>query len=275
MKRYDDFASPPLWPRWHALATVPVMLLLLLLAAPASAKPDVHELVRRADLILRSKTAAIVFEMQIKTKSYERRLKIVLWDDARQRDERTLVKILGPALWRGYGTLKVGSQLKLFNPRNNHVTVVGQSMLGDSWMGSHFTNDDLVKETRLAKHYRARVQKEWKAEASVGTATFYRVALYPKPTAPVAWGRIDYELWQRGDVVMPVSASYFRKAADKSPRRVMTFGDVGQLGGRLVPRSMTVKVAKKPGEYTRLQYKKAKFDVRLPATKFTEQALRR
>lgn len=74
---------------------------------------------------------------------------------------------------------------------------------------------------------------------------------------------------------MPVSAAYFRKAKDARPRRSMTFGDVGPLGGRLVPRSMTVKVAKKPGEYTKLHYKKAKFDVRLPASKFTEQALRR
>jgi hypothetical protein len=261
------------------LALISTALCLLLAVGPAQAKRSVTELVRRADLVARSKTSAAVFEMRIKTRSYQRKLKVVFWDDQRDpKREKTLLKILGPALWRGYGTLKLGSQLKLYNPRSNHVTVVGQSMLGDAWMGSHFTNDDLVKETRLARHYRAKLIKTWTAKVAAGAggdATHYRISLYPKPTAPVSWGRIDYVLWERGQLVMPVEASYYRKAADKRPRRAMRFSDVTKLGGRLVPAIMTVTVAKKPGEYTKLIYRKVKFDVRIPASKFTEQALRR
>lgn len=259
----------------RAIQTVVVMLVLVGLAAPGQAD-DLKQLVSKADMVLRGKTSAAVLKMTVKTKSYGRSYTIVSWDDMRNKDkDRTLIKILGPALWRGHGTLKIGSQLKLFNPRSNHVTVVGSSMLGDSWMGSHFSNDDLVKETRLARDFGQKLVKKWTGEAEGrGKVTWYRVDLTPKPTAPVAWGRITYTLWRDGDLVVPTRAEYFRKAGDKAPRRTLTFGDVKDLGGRTVPASMKMTVADKPGEYTEIVYKKLKFDIKIPDSKFTEQALK-
>jgi hypothetical protein len=251
--------------------------LALLVIAPRAAfgELSVRELIRRADMVMRSKTSAAVFAMEIKAKRYQRTLKVVLWDDARGKD-KTLVKILGPALFRGYGTLKLGSQLKLYNPRNNHVTIVGSSMLGDAWMGSHFTNDDLVKETRLARHYRAQVKRSYSATAPDGKpAKHYLLTLIPKPTAPVAWGRIDYLLWVRGELVLPIRADYFRKAKDRVARRAIVFGGVKRLGGRLVPSAMRVTLESKPGEFTEIRYKRLRFDIAIPQSKFTEQALRR
>jgi hypothetical protein len=241
----------------------------------ASAAPTpLDELVRKADTVLRGQSSAGVLTMDVKTQSYSRSFKIVMWDDSRGED-RTLIKILGPALWRGYGTLKVGSQLKLYNPKTDHVTVVSGSMLGDDWMGSHFSNDDLVKETRLARDYRVRLVKSWPGTDPTGAAaTFHLLELTPKPTAPVAWGRILYQLWERGDTVLPTKAEYFRKAAAKTPDRTLLFTDVKPLGGRLVPARMVMTLARKPGEHTAISYSELRFDIAIPASKFTEQALR-
>ncbi len=243
-------------------------------AAPARAD-EMKKLIDRADLVFKGETSAAVLEMKIKTKSFERSYKIVSWDDSRGK-ERTLIKILGPALWRGYGTLKIGDGLKLYNPKTNHVTVVSHSMLGDSWMGSHFSNDDLVKETKLSRDYRFKLVKKWSGKSDLGPrSTFYRVALKPTPSAPVAWDRIIYEVVEDGDIVLPLSAAYYRKAKDNKPTRTITFTEPRRLGGRLVPAVMTVTVAKKPGEYTKIVYKKLKLDANLPKSKFTEQALRK
>jgi len=231
-------------------------------------------LVDKADMIYRGTTSAAVLDMDIKTTSFHRAYKIVTWDDRRHGDH-ALVKILGPALWRGFGTLKIGDSLKLFDPRSNHVTVVGQSMLGDSWMGSHFSNDDLVKETHLAKDYDARLVKSWPGDDAGKHGTFHLIALTPKPTAPVAWGRIEYQIFENGDLILPVRADYFRKAKDTKAVRAMLFGDVKDLGGRTLPTTMTVTVAKKPGEFTKITYTAIKFDVAIPAEKFSEQALRK
>lgn len=251
--------------------------LFVAIIAPATAvATPLKTLVDRADMVLRGKTSAGVFSMQIKTSSYERTFNIVIWDDSRHDEDRTLIRILGPALWRGHGTLKRGAQLKLYNPRSNHVTVVSSSMLGDSWMGSHFTNDDLVKETRLARHYDMKREKKWRGKNEAGEqVTFHRLRLTPKPTAPVAWGKIVLELWERGELVIPTRMAYHRKASSKRADRTLTFDDVKQLGGRTVPSRMTMTVADKPGEYTRIVYKKIKFGIKIPGSKFTEQALRK
>jgi len=238
---------------------------------------SVVDLVRRADLIWRGKTSAAVISMQIKTRSFEREYKIVVWDDARAGGEdRTLIKILGPASFRGSGTLKIGNQLKIFDPATNHVTVVGHSMLGDSWMGSHFSNDDLVKETRLDRDYDVRELGSKTETTALGAGSIvHELELRPRPTAPVAWGRIVFRIAEHGADLIPLDTAYFRKPADRQPERRMVFEKVRSLGGRTVPAQATVTVADKPGEHTRILYDDLRFDVDIPAAKFTEQALRK
>lgn len=237
---------------------------------------ELSELVKRADNAFSSKTAARVLDMEVKTKSYTRSYKVVSWEDRRTAKDRALIKILGPAMWRGYGTLKVGAQLQLYNPKTNHVSTVAGSMLGDSWMGSHFSNDDLVRETELAEDYELSLIDKREGESPIGTkATLYRIKMVPKPKAPVAWGRIEYELFDDGTDILPLSARYFRKIGDKKASRAMTFTEFAKLGGRIVPTQITATVADKPGEYTRITYKKIKYDVKIPKSKFTQQALRK
>ncbi len=250
--------------------------LLFVVVAPARAGDDFGELIRRADTALWGKSSAAVMSMEIKTRSYQRSYEMVVWYDRNDPSrERTLVKILGPALWRGYGTLKVGNLLKLYNPSTNHVTVVSHSMLGDSWMGSHFTNDDLVKETHLEKDFEHKLLKKWGAKNEQGAAvTYYQFELRPRPTAPVAWGKIIYELWEGGGAVVPSRAVYFRKPNAKEPDRTLVFSEVKELGGRRVPSRMVMTVTGKPGEHTAIAYKTIRFDLSIPESKFTEQALR-
>lgn len=243
------------------------------LAAPVHAE-DLADLLNKADMVHRGNSSAALFEMEIKTDSYERSYKVAMWDESNDKP-RTLVKILGPALWRGFGTLKVGERLKLFDPKTNHITLVSSSMLGDNWMGSHFSNDDLVKETRLARDYRIKLVKKWNGRSSFGQdGTFYRLALSPKPRAPVAWGRIEYELWTNGKTAIPVEVQYYRKPQDQTPSRTMSLSNVREFGGRLVPAEVKVTVAKKPGEYTKVTYTTLKFGVEIPSSKFTDSALR-
>lgn len=258
----------------HRSIAVSCLLLSVLAAGTAHADAKLDELVRKADMVTRSKTSAAVFEMTVKTSTYTRSFKIVAWDDRRQ-GEKSLIKILGPALWRGYGTLKIDNQLKMYNPKSNHVTLVGSSMLGDSWMGSHFTNDDLVKETQLQKHFNSRIIKTYTGTLeSLGSGTFHELRLDPKPTAPVAWGKIVYLLWEQGQVVVPVSSTYYRKANDKTPVRKMSFSEMKPMSGRTMPLVMSITVTAKPGEFTKIVYRKVKFDIAVPGAKFTEQALR-
>jgi hypothetical protein len=250
------------------------LLLSLAVAAPASAAKTLESLVRRADHVLRGKTTAALLTMHVHTKSYDRTYSMVYWGDDRGSTSRALIKVLGPARWRGHGTLKVGGRLSLYDPSTDRVTVLSSSMLGDNWMGSHFTNDDLVKETDLAKDYHSHLDKTWVADVDGRPARYYRIRLDPTPKAPVAWNHITAELYEQGSHVIPTRQDYYKRAGQKQPTRTMTLGDVKDMGGRLVPTKLVMRVADKPGEYTEIDYKKVRFDADVPSSKFTEQALR-
>ncbi len=232
-------------------------------------------LIHRADHVLRGDTTAALLEMHVHTGSYDRTYQIVYWANDRASHHRALVKVLGPARWRGHGTLKVDGRLSLYDPRSDRVTVLSGSMLGDSWMGSHFTNDDLVKETDLAKDYVPKLLEKWQANAGGKPATFYRIRLTPTPRAPVAWHHIVLELYQQGSDVIPVNEAYYRRGDDAEATRTLAFSRVQQIGGRMAPTRWTMHVAAKPGEFTELDYEKLRMNVDVPASKFTEQALKR
>ncbi len=254
-----------------------LVVTLLAGARPAAAQSGVVELVRRADHVLRgSRTTASVLHMEVHTASYDRHYALVYWEKDTGGNTDVLVKILGPALWRGHGTLKVGNRLTVYDPSTDRMTVLSSSMLGDSWMGSHFNNDDFVKDTDLAKDYTAREVGTHPATGSDGHAVvFHDIDLSPTPRAPVSWARIHARLYVEGNAVIPVTMEYFRRTGEKRPYRTLTFSGVKILGGRLAPSVLTMTVADKPGEFTRLTYDTVRFDVAIPASKFTEQALRR
>jgi hypothetical protein len=244
--------------------------------ARASASPSPNEeLIAKADHVLRGQTTAALLEMHIHTQTYDRSYSMLLWGDERGGISRALIKILGPARWRGHGTLKIGGRLSLYDPSTDRITVLSGSMLGDNWMGSHFTNDDLVKETELARDYTARSLKDWSAEVNGKQAVFHRILLEPTPRAPVAWDHIVFELYEQGGSVIPTREEYYRRPQQPAATRTLTFDSVKTMGNRVVPTRLIVHVADKPSEYTELVYKQLKFDADVPKSKFTEQELRR
>lgn len=259
----------------RTLAGAAVFIGLVTLAPTANADDSaLTQMVRDADRIVRGKTTAAVANMQIHTGAYDRSYEIVYWEDARSAQNRVLLKILGPAEWRGHGTLKDAGRVTMYNPSTDRLTSLSNSMLGDSWMGSHFTNDDFVKETDLARDYTPTNEKTWSTPGSAGKEiTHHRLMLKPAPSAPVRWDHIVMEVYRENNRTIPVKFEYFRRAGN-NVTRTLTFSNVKEIGGRTAPTVFTMTVAEKPGEFTKVTYEKLKFDADVPSNKFTEQALR-
>ena len=136
-------------------------------------------------------------------------------------------------------------------------------------MGSHITNDDLVKSNRLAEEFEASLTQK-PDQGSTDPAALYVIELVPKPDAAVVWGKIVVRV--RADKV-PQDIAYFDEKGARV--RVMSFENVQQVGGRDVPMTMKVIPDDKPGEETSITYEELEFDVALPDSTFSLQALRR
>ena len=222
---------------------------------------DIQLLVDRMDRLYRSETSFAELEMEIQTPHWRRTLRMKMWTEGMRK---TFVTILAPKKEAGTATLRVGTEMWNYFPRINKVIKVPPSMMMGSWMGSDFTNDDLVKESSLAVDYRP-------AFGTPGNDAVYEIVLTPRDETPTVWGRIV--LTVRKSDLIPLSYVYFDERGN--PMREMTFTDPTDFGGRTLPAVLEMKPLKKEGHRTVIRYLDARFDQPLAKGTFTHRNLRR
>jgi len=212
-----------------------------------------QEILDKIDKMWRGESSTGTYQMKIKTSNWERTLRIKSWTKGL---DHTLIKIEYPKKEKGVATLKVQNNLWNYLPKINRVIKVPSSLMMGSWMGSHFTNDDLVKESTLANDYHHLITFQGERDKQ----EVYEITLRPKEDAAVVWGKIV--ILVRKDDLMPLYEEFFDE--EEKPVRKMTLTDVKMMGGRLLPTRMTVVPYDKPGEFTEVTYGEISFDVELP-----------
>ena len=225
-------------------------------AAPRADEIDVNELVRRAEDALRGKTAEMKMRMTITTPRWTRELVIRSWDD--QAGDRSFSRVLEPPKDKGTGFLRDHDAFWTWLPKVERAMRIPPSMMLQPWMGSDFTNDDLVKESSLRKDFVARVDR--RSESPAG----WWLILEVKPGVVGRWARIDLLV---GDDELPIEERHFDRKGRLA--RTMRFGEVRVLGGRRLPTRIALVPADKEGETTEMRYLEASFDVALPADTFS------
>lgn len=221
-------------------------------------KPDVAQLTRRTESLLRGRSTSATMVMTITTPSWTRTLKV---RTQAMGDDKALIKIVeGGPRETGMMTLKRDGQLWNWLPRAARVMKVPSGMLGDSWMGSDFTNDDLVQGSSIARDFDA----ENKGTVTLDGKPAWLLVLVPKKTAAVVWGRVEMVIDRA--TCNPLEQRFFDE--DGVLARKMTFSDFAQVGWRSFPKRMTVQ----PEDQTRrtsIVYEDIAFDVEIPEETFS------
>jgi hypothetical protein len=248
---------------------LPVVLLLTalpfaILPTLAAPEPGGRELLRKIDDMWRGESSAVLMTMQIKTAHFERKLKMKGYSKGK---DLTLMRITYPKQEAGTATLKVDNNIWNYLPRTRRVMKIPSSMMMGSWMGSHFTNDDLVRESRLEDDYDFELVVLDNADG----VPIYQVTLLPKPDAPVVWGKITLDI--RRDNLVPLVQDYFDE--DLKLVRRATFSNVQKLEDRTIPLTMKMVPIDKPEEFTEIIYEKLLFDIDLDDRFFSIQNLKK
>jgi hypothetical protein len=231
-------------------------------SAPAGAQTP-REIIDRVDRLMRGESSRGRMEMQIVTEHWSRSLEMEVWSLG---TDHALVRVTAPPREAGTATLKAGQEVWNYLPRVDRTIKVPASLMMGAWMGSHFTNDDLVKESRIVDDYDIAITFDGVRD---GTRV-WEFGLTPHPEAAVVWGRIEWQV--RKDDLMPTWVRYFDE--DGELQRTMTFSDYKVMGGRLVPARMLVVPTDKPTESTTLIYHELAFDVALDTDFFSLRNLR-
>jgi len=223
--------------------------------------PDVAALLARIDDLYRSKSSIARIDLLVTSPRTTRSLRMRAW--SRGEDE-ALVIIEAPPREEGIATLRVGQNLWNYLPRIARTIRVPPSMMLGSWMGTDFTNDDLVKESSLRKDFTSRLGS--RSTSPVG----WWIVLDVKPGVVGRWSKIELLV---SDELLPVEERHF----DRRNRlaRTMTFDEIKTLGGRRLPTHLTLVPTDVQGQRTEMRYLELQFDIALPDDTFSLARLER
>ena len=219
------------------------------------------EVLEKIDDLWRASSSTARLQMEVRTEHYTRTMVMDSWSKGK---EKSLVSIVMPLKEKGTVSLKNGNTMYTYLPKTDRVIRLTSGMMMGSWMGSHFTNDDLVKESRLSDDYVPEITFEGVRDGK----EIIEFALQPKTDAPVVWGKIIISVLASD--YLPIDSLYFDE--DMVLARTLTFRDIKEMGGRMIPAVLHMVPADKPDEYTELVYQQIEFDIDLQDSLFSLDA---
>ena len=222
------------------------------------------DILREIEDMWRGTSSHSVLTMQVRTAHYTRDMRMEGWSKGK---DKTLVRILSPLKDKDTATLKSGNDIYSYLPKTDRTVKLTSGMMMGSWMGSHFTNDDLVKESRMEEDYDPSISFEGKREGM----DIIEFTLIPKPDAAVVWGKIVAIVLDKD--YMPLKYYYYDE--EMNIARTMTFSRFEMLGGKIRPKVMRVVPADKPDEYTELVYEDLELNIGLEDQFFSISSLKR
>lgn len=238
------------------------ILIILLMLTGIVYSQTAKEIISKAENDVKGKSSYGTIEMIIKTPDYTRTLKMKSWWIG---NKKALIVTESPVKEAGNKTLKIGNEIWSYL-RNTETTIkIPPSMMLQSWNGSDFTNDDLVRESNLVKDYNLKILKTEK----INNEECWKVQLTPKPDAPVVWGKIYY--WVRKADYLPALLQYYDEKGKMV--RYMEYSDIKNFHGRRIPSKWVMHNVVKKGHSTTIIIEDMHFDVKIPDRIFSYQEL--
>ena len=249
---------------------IPVLIAILISFQTAAAavqeeeQVDATALIARSESLMRSSSAFSEMTMEIITPDWRRSLSMRSWDD--REGKRSFIHILSPARDKDTTFLRIDYQLWMYLPRAERVVKIPPSMMLQSWMGSDYNNDDLVRESSVVDDY----THQFLGYEEIEGRRCYLVRLTPKPDVPVTWGGIEAAL--SVEPFVPVRFRYYNRRDEL--RKTMILSELQEMDGRLIPTIWTMRTEGKEGHATVITVDNIDFDIELDDGIFTQRYLK-
>jgi len=246
----------------------------LLVSGAAALEPapdglDANEIARRADDNMRSDRTEFKARMIVESPrlSSARTVAFSSWEE--RSTKRSFIRIHEPAKDKGSGFLKLHPNLWMYVPRVERTMRIPPSMMLSSWMGSDFTNDDLVRDSSEVDDYSHELLGIELSVDPGGDRRAYVLQYTPREEAAVVWGRIV--AWIDIETHAPLRQEFFDE--DGAKLRVLVFSDHREIDGRSVPHHWSLTPLEKPGHSTVIEVEEIRFDVEIDDRIFTKRHL--
>ncbi len=175
--------------------------------------------------------------------------------------------VTAPAWERGQAFLKRGNEMWNWMPSIERLIRIPPSMMGDGWMGSDYTNDDILRESSLVYDFTHEIS----GEEEMGGYDCWVIELVPHEDAAVVWGRIL--MWISKEEDLQLKSEYYDE--DGYLMKTETASDVKTMDGREIPTRIEVVPADKDNQRTIIVLNEIRFNIPIDESFFSQQNMRR
>ncbi len=242
------------------------IILFLIAGAFSGAAQDINieEIVRKADEKFRGTSSIGELTMIIERSSWTRTVSMKNWTLG---NDYSLIYITAPAKEKGQVFLKRDKEMWNWVPNIERMIKIPPSMMMQSWMGSDFTNDDLVRESSMADDY----SQELLGEEELEGYSCYKIQLIPHDDAPVVWGKVL--MWISKDELHWLKGEFYDEDGYLVNTEILS--NIKNMDDRVMPTRLEMIPADEEGNKTIMIFDKIDFDVKIDESFFSQQNMKR
>ena len=236
--------------------------LIAMLSAQALHAGEARDIVRAAIDYWRGTSSYGEITMTIHRPDWERSMSMRAWT---QGEDQSLVRVTAPKKDRGNATLIDDNNMWSYSPKINRVIKVPSSMMGQSWMGSDFSNKNISRVDDIVDQYDHSILGEEQQDGHI----VHRIESIPHEDAAVVWGKEILAI--RDDSVLLEHSFYDQDGV--LVKRLLTL-EIGEMGGRMVATRQRMQKVEEPDEWTEIRVDSMQYDLELRDSLFTLSNLR-
>jgi len=241
-----------------------LVALIMISASVFSQDLTAKQIVVKADNLQRGETNKGEMSMTIIRPKWQRTITMKTWSKGH---DYSMTYITSPVKDKGQVFLKRKNEMWNWVPTISRMIKIPPSMMSQGWMGSDYSNDDILKESSIVVDYTHNVIGTEKVDG----IDCYKIELMPKEDATVVWGKVIK--WISNDEFWQLKTQYFDE--DDELVRTEQASKVKQFGDRKLPSYLEIIPANKPGQKTVVTIIKSEFNVKLDEGFFSQQNMKR
>lgn len=226
-------------------------LFLLTTVIPLNAQDlSAKDIVEKSNNLFVGKSSISSMTMSIKRPEWSRTISMQSWSLG---NDFYMIYITAPAKDKGTIFMKRHNDMWNWMPNINRMIKIPPSMMMQSWMGSDFTNDDVVRANSIVIDYTHKILGEEKIDEH----DCYKIELLPLPEAPVVWGKII--MWIVKEKYFQLRVEYYDDYMELV--NIAKGSEVKVMDGKELPTLLSITPVDKPQNVTELKINFQDFDI--------------
>jgi outer membrane lipoprotein-sorting protein len=226
-------------------------------------QPNAKEIVKKAYTLMQGQTNENTMSMTIVRPTWQRTISFKSWAKG---SDYSLAIVTDPDKERGQTFLKRKNEIWNWVPNIQKMIKLPTSMMSQGWMGSDYSNDDLLKESSIVEDYEHSIMGMEKIEGE----DCYKIKLTPKPDAAVVWGHVIK--WISKNNYFQLRSEYFDE--DDALIKTESASNIEQMGDRRIPTHIEIVPKDKPGNKTIIDIQNAIFNKPIDDGFFSQQNMK-